>query len=842
MPHVLIDLATSHPERAEATSERMLAYAGSSRTDRVIAHQARAIAWRIRGRLDEAIAELRRALRIAVRVDDRVLLSDVTATYGATLVVGGRVRAGLAQLDHAIALDDSALNRLRRGTVRNLVGQYEGAYHDLLRASAGFRDEGERTWEAHALHNLGWVALSWGRLDDATRHTADAESAWVVAGRDIQALWARQNLGEIALVRGDLVGALRTFEEVAAGFRAHGHRRPHLAFVRCRAFLAAGLYDEAAATAHAELDAGAMEPADTAGLRLLAARAHLEAGEHAVAADLARAAVRAFRQLNDEPWEIRSRFLVVTIKVAQGGRGVALAREATTVATGLEADRAEETPSAWVTAARLGGGKERLAQLERAAAHRTRGSSLVRAAGWLAQALAKETLDDRGGVLRACGRGFDALDEHRRFLGSTELRALATGHGTELASLALRHAARRPRDLLGWSERWRSTALAQIPITPGAGRVDETLAALRDAHRRIEGARLDGEPTEDLERERIRLERQVRAEQHLVVGAGDGQRRAGVEEIVAGVGEGLLVELVDVDGDLHVLVVHNGRVRRRVAGTTAEALALADSARFMLRRAARGRPFAPGDLGQRLQQILFGDSVRLIPDGPLVVVPTARLHGVPWSLLPRLTDRPFSIAPSAAQWLRASRTRSPRSGEVAVIAGPGLGTGGAEVPVLAKRMSGAVHLSGADATVEAAMGALDGARLAHIAAHGTFRADSPLFSALQLADGPLTVHDLERLTKAPHRVVLSACDSGVLAPVGAEELLGLASALFALGTAGLVCSVAEVNDEATAALMVHLHGELARGLTPAEALHRVRQGADGDLHVASAAAFLALGA
>jgi CHAT domain-containing protein len=122
------------------------------------------------------------------------------------------------------------------------------------------------------------------------------------------------------------------------------------------------------------------------------------------------------------------------------------------------------------------------------------------------------------------------------------------------------------------------------------------------------------------------------------------------------------------------------------------------------------------------------------------------------------------------------------------------------------------------------------------------RGDSPLFSALEMADGPLTVHDLERLRNAPYRVVLSACESGVLAPVGAEELLGLTAALFSIGTAGLVSSVGEVNDAATADLMVGLHDALARGLDPATALCEVRQRASDDpVAAGTAAAFVALG-
>ena len=72
-------------------------------------------------------------------------------------------------------------------------------------------------------------------------------------------------------------------------------------------------------------------------------------------------------------------------------------------------------------------------------------------------------------------------------------------------------------------------------------------------------------------------------------------------------------------------------------------------------------------------------------------------------------------------------------------------------------------LADSEATAEKVLYALDGAWLGHIAAHGSFRADSPLFSSLHMYDGPLTVYDFEQLHRAPYRLVLSSCDSGVLA-------------------------------------------------------------------------------
>ena len=79
-----------------------------------------------------------------------------------------------------------------------------------------------------------------------------------------------------------------------------------------------------------------------------------------------------------------------------------------------------------------------------------------------------------------------------------------------------------------------------------------------------------------------------------------------------------------------------------------------------------------------------------------------------------------------------------------------------------------------------------------------------MLSSILLDDGPLTVHDFERLGRAPYRLILAGCDSGVAAPVGADELLGLVSSLGPLGAAGIVASILPVNDRAVVPLMLAL--------------------------------------
>ncbi|MGH3231175.1 MAG: CHAT domain-containing protein, partial [Streptosporangiaceae bacterium] len=258
-------------------------------------------------------------------------------------------------------------------------------------------------------------------------------------------------------------------------------------------------------------------------------------------------------------------------------------------------------------------------------------------------------------------------------------------------------------------------------------------------------------------------------------------------------------------------------------------------------------------MGQTLEQVLLGEAGAHTGDGHVIVVPPGRLHSVPWSLLPSLGSRAVSVAPSAASWLRARRTLDDTvpddgrdAGPVVLVRGPHLASEGAEVPQLAADYAAGrepVVLGGGTATVARVLTAIDGARLVHIAAHGTFRPDSPLFSSLSLDDGPLTVYDLERLRRGPRHLVLSSCDSGVIAPAGANELLGLASSLIPLGTVAIVASVVPVNDVAAVPLMLKLHRGLRGGASLAEALRDARRGSGSDpVAAATAWSFVCLGA
>jgi CHAT domain-containing protein len=107
----------------------------------------------------------------------------------------------------------------------------------------------------------------------------------------------------------------------------------------------------------------------------------------------------------------------------------------------------------------------------------------------------------------------------------------------------------------------------------------------------------------------------------------------------------------------------------------------------------------------------------------------------------------------------------------------------------------------------------------HLACHGHFRLDNPLFSSLQLADGWLTVRDVYQLDlNACDLVTLSACETGVNVLSPGDEWIGLARGFFLAGAPSLLVSQWVVDDEVTAALMIDFYSHLQAGASPSAAL------------------------
>ncbi|MBK8900790.1 MAG: CHAT domain-containing protein [Anaerolineaceae bacterium] len=144
-----------------------------------------------------------------------------------------------------------------------------------------------------------------------------------------------------------------------------------------------------------------------------------------------------------------------------------------------------------------------------------------------------------------------------------------------------------------------------------------------------------------------------------------------------------------------------------------------------------------------------------------------------------------------------------------------------EAQGIAERWQGQAFLE-EQASLSTLAPALAEGRILHLATHGDFRADNPLFSGLALADGWLTTIDIFNLKLKASLVTLSACQTGRSVIGGGDELLGLMRAFLGAGAASLIASFWAVEDKTTAWLMHQLYEKLASGETKAAALRQAQ--------------------
>jgi len=785
----------------------------------------------LQGRTAHALELLERATQLAPAV--AVAAQGQKATI---LMQVGRFPAALAAFDAALGIAapgsiDELRLRSNRAVLHCWAGRTDLAEADLRRVQGLALLRDDHAEAAVAEHNLGWVFGRRGDLPAALAALDEAERRYVTLGIGIDELLVDR--AEL-LLRARLVG-----EAVEAASQATDVLRAGGAF------------------------------AELAAARVVLAEAQLLAGQPAAARRSADLAARAFAADGRDAWALLARAVALRARTEDAGPSPRLERDLLRTAeelagAGWSAAALELRLAAARIATDRGDRRGVLAAVDAAREVRRnrRAPADVRVRAWHAEALGRLAADDPRGAEAALAAGLRILEDHRAALGAMELRAHAGVDGRGLAELGIQLAQRsgKPSRVLAWSERQRAQSVRNRSVRPPEdAELATLLAALRAAVADVDEALREGEPVapalarqRELEQAISKVTRRARGEGGRASVWGLRDERELREALPDGAA---LVSYISSGGDLLAVVVDTAGVTLHELGpgSAAAVAAEVDAVAFALRRLGRtGVPersvvaarAAVEHAGRALDELLLQPFRRRVDDRPLLIVPTGGLHPLAWAAMPALRDRPFVVEPSASVWLEGRLRGEARSGRVVAVAGPGLRAADAEAAAVAALHPGAVLLDEDAASARAVLRATEGARLAHFATHGSFRGDNPLFSSLRLSDGPLLVHDLGRLQAAPAAVVLSACDSAVSGLAGGDDLLGLAAALFALGTSDVVASVVPVPDQATARLMVDLHAHLATGTAPAEALARARAAAlhrNGGDDVVAALAFQAYG-
>jgi hypothetical protein len=833
--HALVQV---RPKAALALAERALTAAAAEHDVEAEIAARHALYWAqdVLGDAQSAQKTLKAGIRLAERHGDVRGAAILRRNLAFSLSVAGKGRAATREIDSAIAVlsgRDWAESQVHRVDIHRRTHRSDPEAHRIVCADASkalrlLRREGSEIWEARLLFNRGLLHRDRGELDQAAADLNAAYACYVRTGAEAAALNTAIVLAGLALLKGDVLGCLTRLQaaeaELVSGELAY-NQAISLEQIRVTALVQARLLTEAHAAAARNVDicarAGRWDFV-SAGLLDLAAIATL-ANDPAGAQQYASKAMRAYAARGQSVRAALARGVALRALLLGGQVRRSSLRGASDAVAVLE--RAGWRRDALRTrvviakaALAIHDSAAARAQLELARPLSTGGTAADRVELCEARALLALAGGDAVTAELLLEQGVTTVDEYRAALGAADLRAAVSGMGTALAAAGLRIAVSSgsAEKVLSWSERLRASALRLPVVRPPR---DAELGNLQAELRRAVEQRAVGR--------QATLEQAIRERSRTAKGAGDAHTDTLDVPALRRLADGRAVaEYVELGGALYALTLAGGRLALRELARTTATDEL-EWLRFAYGRLAAGRLSPEQRAANRrnadasaaaLEAAVLAPLLPALRDAPLVIVPTGALHALPWAALPALRGRPLVVAPSLTTWSALAQRPRSRRRRAAFVAGPRLRHTAAEVRELGALRPGATVLTGKAATADATLAALDGAALAHLACHGHFRADSPLFSSLELADGPLNVYELQNLKRAPEIVVLSACDLALSQLHPGDELLGLAAALIGMGTRTVVASVVPVPDAESRRVMLAFHRGLAAGSRPAEAL------------------------
>ncbi len=826
-----------------------------------------------RGDLEEALIEIVAAQQdfesggealMAARTDlGRMHILDELGRHSDAVNVGESLLDRLPQITHLPEEADlkamiaaAALGNC--GVAYGFLGQHVKSLEAYEHAEAGYAALGMTDEVAQWQANSGIELLSLGEAHRAAEVLAAAAESFGAAGDDLWQAKCQVHLAEAQQVTGDIVGALATLataQDVLERLGAAAElARVHLQ--KGRAYLDAGLLREAitaagqaiettAATgmltdqgkawyisglarlATGDLEQGEQDLGSADELfrevgaaqdqaRVLLARGELLArgGERSAAAATF---VRAVRALRGGGWLIPAGWgLVAAYDVADttdaraslleeaASLSAELALPDLTVAVSHRRARLLRERGDHAGAAReLRRARSRIEQL---------GSALHEPSLLMAFSSAKRPVSDELVSLLAAEGGPEAMTEAIAVSDQAKAQTLADlvagtiGNRSDAVGGPDGSLTRRRAELSGM--------YAALQAAPDAARrevvrrrADELEAVLVDEHVRRSGPAADD----------------VRRSDGSHILSTGGSRMPGIAFHVTGDD---IVAFVVADQEVRGVVLPGAypTVRRLVAGLAAQ------WARFRMGRVVRQHEA----MLMRTTQALLGDlhDVLLAPlrhhfdllsGDRIVVAPDRLLHRVPF---PALYDRDqhlierWAVTLSPTTLVRTLRLPAPApTGQQVVVVGvpdaraPHIE---AEACGVADRVPGATLLLGEEATVDSVASAAAAATHLHLACHGMYRAENPLFSSLRLADRWWTCSEVLDLDLTGAHVVLTACESG--RSDDTAEPVGLAWGFLATGARSAVVSQWLLDDAVSVELTSAYYERLRAGEDVAHAL------------------------
>jgi tetratricopeptide (TPR) repeat protein len=740
-----------------------------------------------------------------------------------------------------------------------------------------------RPLDLAALNNNAATALTnLDRLREAEMLYAASRATYAEQGTDAALARVDVNLGYLAFRQGRYGAAVDLLRQAGDVFDSL-RNRPMAIGTRldlADTYLALNLLDEAGALSQEQLqlaaDLGLENEQARALFYLSTQRGRLGRVDDALAGLVE--AETAFAAQDNVVWRARCALARAALLLARGQpadvkEAMGLARRAARVFGRLGLPSRQAVASAMLARAYLSRGQARLAEAE------------ARAALWLAQGvgvpwLLFECQYILGRVMRARSEperayaayreATDALERVRSELQPEELRISLVSDKTdvyqELVLLCLDRSA--TDEALRHAERAKSRAFAErlagsVDLAVDPQVIGTTDAAVLDRMRQLRDelvwlySRLsDGEASaarrhdvSTRESELTRLHRRLQpASRPQALAMGIGGAAVEAASTIAALRRRLQPGTVVLEyfqaGDELVLFVFDARrlVAHRL-GSVDKVVKLVDRFRFQVGKFGLGKEYVRDHGGSMLDNVnrlleelytaLIGPGADDLVDARrLIVIPHGVLHYLPFHALIDPSGTPLvervDIAYSPSATVLASCYERPSIpeglGQRLLVGVPdtAIPQVGGEIEALQGLFGSSTLLFGEAATEQAFRRYAPEADVIHLASHAVFRQDNPLFSAIRLSDGWLSLYDLYSLRLRASLVTLSACETGVNDVLAGDELVGLARGFFQAGTASVVVSLWAVDDTSTARLMERFYAHLDSGAGPALAMRQAQ--------------------